>query len=220
MAPQKNLQKSSTKKTELKKAGIKKPLIKKQTKKSPLKKKLASKKATALAKKVGKSSAKKDTTRLNTTPNSSAERAARAAKRQAAKEDSITLGPMAKMARLDLDVLPKVDLVDLVSTSDGVADILAASGSQPLQVICLERVFGVSNTHNKMDAQRSFYELDLHLGTSGATIQDIMAASATLSATADSAGVDEEASVEVELDCRDVFSHQTSCSGDGRGPSW
>ena len=71
-----------------------------------------------------------------------------------------------------------------------------------------------------MDAQRSFYELDLHLGTSGATIQDIMAASATLSATADSAGVDEEASVEVELDCRDVFSHQTSCSGDGRGPSW
>ena len=220
MAPQKNLQKSSTKKTELKKAGIKKPLIKKQTKKSPLKKKLASKKATALAKKVGKSSAKKDTTRLNTTPNSSAERAARAAKRQAAKEDSITLGPMAKMARLDLDVLPKVDLVDLVSTSDGVADILAASGSQPLQVICLERVFGVSNTHNKMDAQRSFYELDLHLGNSGATIQDIMTASATLSATADSADVDEEALFEVELDCRDVSCHHILSSGDGRGLSW
>ena len=51
-----------------------------------------------------------------------------------------------------------------------------------------------------MDAQRSFYELDLHLGTSGATIQDIMAASATLSATADSADVVEEASVEVEID--------------------
>ena len=51
-----------------------------------------------------------------------------------------------------------------------------------------------------MDAQRSFYELDRHLGTSGATIQDIMAASATLSATADSADVDEEVSVEVELD--------------------
>ena len=57
-----------------------------------------------------------------------------------------------------------------------------------------------------MDAQRSFYELDLHLGTSGATIQDIMAASATLSATADSVDVDKEASVEVELDRRDVFS--------------
>ena len=134
MAPQK--------KTELKKAGIKKPLIKKQTKKSPLKKKLASKKATALAKKVGKScSAKKDSTRLNTTSNSSDERAARAAKRAAAKEDSITLGPKAKKARLGLDVFPKEDLVDLLSASDGVADILAASGSQPLQVICLERVF-------------------------------------------------------------------------------
>ena len=140
MAPQK--------KTELKKAGIKKPLIKKQTKKSPLKKKLASKKATALAKKVGKScSAKKDSTRLNTTSNSSDERAARAAKRAAANEDSITLGPKAKKARLGLDVFPKEDLVDLLSTSDGVADILAASGSQPLQVICLERVFAVSHTH-------------------------------------------------------------------------
>ena len=71
-----------------------------------------------------------------------------------------------------------------------------------------------------MDAQRSFYELDLHLGTSGASIQDIMAASATLSATADSADVDEEASVEVELDRRDVFSHQILSSGDGRGHSW
>ena len=71
-----------------------------------------------------------------------------------------------------------------------------------------------------MDAQRSFYELDRHLGTSGATIQDIMAASATLSATADSADVDEEASVEVELDRRDVFSHQILSSGDGRGHSW
>ena len=68
-----------------------------------------------------------------------------------------------------------------------------------------------------MDAQRSFYELDLHLGTSGATIQDIMAASATLSATAD---FDEEASVEVELDCRDVSCHQILSSGDGRGHSW
>ena len=71
-----------------------------------------------------------------------------------------------------------------------------------------------------MDAQRSFYELDVHLGTSGATIQDIMAASATLSATADSADVDEEALVQVELDRQDVFSHQTSSSGDGRGQSW
>ena len=139
--------KSSMKKTEPKKADVKKPLMKKPNKKSPLKKKLASKKATALAKKVGKSSAKKDSTRLNTTSNSSDERAARAAKRQAAKEDSITLGPMAKRARLDQDDFPKEDLVDLVSTSDGVAEILAASGSQPLQVICLERVSAVSHTH-------------------------------------------------------------------------
>ena len=207
---------SSTKKTEPKKADGKKPMAKKLTKKSPLKKKLAAKKATALAKKVGKSSAKKDT-RLNTTSKSCCERAARAAKRDAAKEDSITLGPKAKKARLGLDDFPKEDLVDLISTSDGVADIPAASGSQPLQVICLERVFAVSNTHNKMDAQRSFYELDLHLGTSGATIHDIMAASATLSATADFA---EEASVEVELDCRDVSCHQILSSGDGSGHSW
>ena len=143
--------KSSTKKTEPKKADVKKPLMKKPTKTSPLKKKLAAKKATALAKKVGKSSAKilgkMDSTRLNTTSKSSDERAARAAKRQAAKEDFIILGPKAKKARLGLDVFPKEDLVDLLSASDGVADILAASGSQPLQVICLERVFAVSHTH-------------------------------------------------------------------------
>lgn len=209
--------KSSTKKTEPKKADAKRPMTKKPTKTSPLKK-LASKKATALAKKVGKSSAKKDSTRLNTTSNSSDARAARAAKRQAAKEDSITLGPMAKRARLNLDVFPKEDLVDLLSASDGVADILAASGSQPLQVIFLERVFAVSHTHHKkMDAQMSFFELDLRLGTSGATIQDIMDASATLSATADFA---EEASVEVELDRRDVSCHQILSSGDGSGHSW
>ena len=89
-----------------------------------------------------------------------------------------------------------------------------------LQNCSLEIVFAVSNTHNKMDAQRSFYELDLHLGTSGATIQDIMAASTTLSATVDSADVGEEALFEVELDRRDVSGHQILSSGDGRGHSW
>ena len=94
------------------------------SKKIPLKMKVAAKKVTApqrtpLKKKVSekkksaKSSAKKDSSSSGlkrATSKSSDERAARAAKRNLAKEASITQEPRAKRARRDLDVLPKADL--------------------------------------------------------------------------------------------------------------
>ena len=114
-----------------------------------------------------------------------------------------------------------MNLVDLLSTSDGVAAILAASGSQLQQtgsnqvIISLGRVFAPQ--HIKVDEQRESYELDLRLGTSGATIKDIMAASVTGSLTADDACVNDEAPEEVKLD------RQSMCIfalGDGRGHAW
>ena len=114
-----------------------------------------------------------------------------------------------------------MDLVDLLSTSDGVVNILAASGRQLLQtgsnqvIISLGRVFAPQ--HIKVDEQRESYELDLRLGTSGATIKDIMAASVTESLTADDACVNEEAPEEVKLDRRSMC---IFALGDGRGLAW
>ena len=114
-----------------------------------------------------------------------------------------------------------MDLVDLLSTSDSIVDILAASGSQLQQtgsnqvIISLGRVFAPQ--HIKVDEQRESYELDLRLGTSGATIKDIMAASVTGSLTAGDACVNDEAPEEVKLD------RQSMCIfalGDGRGHAW
>ena len=74
--------------------------------KTPLKKKVSEKKS-------AKSSTKKDSSSSGlkwATSKSSDQRAARAAKRNLAKEASITHEPRAKRARKDLDVLSKVDL--------------------------------------------------------------------------------------------------------------
>ena len=74
---------------------------------TPLKKKVSEKKKSA------KSSAKEDSSSSGlrrATSKSSDQRAARAAKRNLAKEASITQKPRAKRARKDLDVLSKVDL--------------------------------------------------------------------------------------------------------------
>ena len=98
------------------------------SKKVPLKMKVAAKKVTAPQrtplkkkasekKKSGKSSAKKDSSSSGlkrVTSKSSDERAARAAKRNLAKEASITQEPRAKRARWDLDVLTKVDLAIII----------------------------------------------------------------------------------------------------------
>merc|ERR1711936_1084628 len=78
-------------------------------------------------------------------------------------------------ARLDLlkkvDDLPGLDLASLLSTSDGVADSAAASGSRPLGAGGVEV--------NLMNRQTAPYELDLQLGSS-ATIEEILAASSNL----------------------------------------
>ena len=101
------------------------------SKKIPLKMKVAAKKVTApqrtsLKKKVpekkksAKSSAKKDSSSSGlkrATSKSSDERAARAARRNLAKEASITQEPRAKRARQDLDDLTKVDLEEIIVNS-------------------------------------------------------------------------------------------------------
>ena len=84
-----------------------------------------------------RSSAKVETRGLKKAMKKSAvERAERASKRSALKEALNDQEPRAKKARLDLlkkvDDLPGLDLASLLSTSDGVADIAAASGSRPL----------------------------------------------------------------------------------------
>ena len=121
--------KSGPKKTNSKNATAKK-MMKKGSKAGALKEKTVSKMA-------GRSSAKRETRGFKKAMSKSAvERAERANKRSALKEALSDKEPRAKKARLDLlkkvDDLPGLDLASLLITSDGVADIAAASGSQPL----------------------------------------------------------------------------------------
>ena len=126
--------KSPNKKSEPKKADSKTATTKKMMndglKVGALKKKTVSKMA-------GRSSAKRETRGLKEAMCKSAvERAERAYKRSALKEALSDKEPRAKNARLVLlkkvDDLPGLELASLLSTSDGVADIAAASGSRPL----------------------------------------------------------------------------------------
>ena len=88
-----------------------------------------------VSKMANKSDARKDTKgSAKATSKSAVERAERAAKRSAVKEAQCDKVSRAKKARLDMvrDVLPGMDLVNLLSTSDGVADIIEVSGRPPL----------------------------------------------------------------------------------------
>ena len=109
-----------------------KKMMKKSSKVGALKKKTVSKMA-------GRSSAKRETRGFKKAMSKSAvERAERANKRSALKDKEALSDkePRAKRARLNLrkkvDDLPGLHLASLLSTSDGVADIAAASGSRPL----------------------------------------------------------------------------------------
>ena len=107
-----------------------KKMMKKGSKVGALKKKTVSKMA-------ARSSAKRETRGFKKAMDKSAvECAERANKRSALKEALSDTEPRAKKARLDLlkkvDDLPGLDLASLLSTSDGVADSAAASGSRPL----------------------------------------------------------------------------------------
>ena len=130
---------TSSEKSPNKKSGPKKADSKTETAKKMMKDGL---KVGALKKKtvstvVGRSSARRETRGLKKAMSKSAvERAERANKRSALKEALSDQEPRAKKARLDLlkkvDDLPGLDLASLLSTSDGVAGIAAASGSRPL----------------------------------------------------------------------------------------
>ena len=96
---------------------------------------LKAEKEKIVSKMANKSYARKDTMgSMKATSKSGVERAERAAKRSAVKEAQCDKVSRAKKARLDMakDVLPGIDLVNLLSTSDGVADIIEVSGRPPL----------------------------------------------------------------------------------------
>ena len=130
---------TSSKKSPNKKSGPRKANSKNATAKKMMKKgsKVGALKKKTVSKMAGRSSAKRETRGLKEAMSKSAvERAERANKRSALKEALSDKEPRAKKARLDLlkkvDDLPGLDLASLLSTSDGVADIAAASGSRPL----------------------------------------------------------------------------------------
>ena len=123
---------SSTTKSGPKRADPKKIAAKNMTKGHPGGK---AEKEKIVSKMANKSYAIKDTKRsTKATSKSGMERAERAAKRSAVKEAQCDKVSRAKKARLDMakDVLPGIDLVNLLSTSDGVADIIELSGGPPL----------------------------------------------------------------------------------------
>ena len=130
---------TSSEKSPNKKPGPKKMNSKNATAEKMMKKgsKVGALKKKTVSKMAGRSSAKRETRGLKKAMSKSAvERAERANKRSALKEALSDKEPRAKKARLDLlkkvDDLPGLDLASLLSTSDGVADIAAASGSRPL----------------------------------------------------------------------------------------
>ena len=109
-----------------------KKMMKKSSKVGALKKK-------TMSKMTARSSVKRETRGFKKAMSKSAvERAERANKRSALKDKEALSDkePRAKRARLNLrkkvDDLPGLHLASLLSTSDGVADIAAASGSRPL----------------------------------------------------------------------------------------
>ena len=127
------------KKSPNKTSGPKKTNSKNATAKKMMKKgsKVGALKKTTVSKMAGRSSAKRETRGLKKAMSKSAvERDARANKRSTLREALSDQEPRAKKARLDLlkkvDDLPGLDLASLLSTSDGVADIAAASASRPL----------------------------------------------------------------------------------------
>ena len=131
--------KTSSNKSPNKKSGPKKADSKTATAKKMMKKgsQVGALKKTIVSKMAGRSSSKRETRGLKKAMSKSAvERAERANKRSALKEALSDKEPRAKKARLDLlkkvDDLPGLDLASLLATSDGVADIAAASGSRPL----------------------------------------------------------------------------------------
>ena len=134
---------TSSNKSPNKKSGLKKTNSKNETAKQMMKKgsKVGALKKTTVSKMAGRRSSKRETRGLKKAMSMSAvERAERANKRankrSALKEALSDQEPRAKKARLDLlkkvDDLRGLDLASLLSTSDGVADIAAASGSRPL----------------------------------------------------------------------------------------
>ena len=136
---QANNARTSSKKSPNKKSGPKKTNSKNTTAKNMMKKgsQVEALKKKTVSKMAGRSSAKRETRGLKMAMSQSAlERAERANKRSALKEALSDQEPRAKKARLDLlkkvDDLPGLDLASLLATSDGVADIAAASGSRPL----------------------------------------------------------------------------------------
>ena len=122
MAPQ---QKKNSKKMspQTKKTAPKKTVPKKSATKKPAPKKAA------LKKKVGESVAKENAqSKKMAFLKSSEERTARASRRGLAKDAPAAEEPQPKRARLD----GSSDLVNLLTTSAGVLDIFAASGSRTL----------------------------------------------------------------------------------------
>ena len=122
MAPQ---QKKNSKKMspQTKKTAPKKTVPKKSATKMPAPKKAA------LKKKVGESVAKENAqSKKMAFLKSSEERTARASRRGLAKDAPAAEEPQPKRARLD----GSSDLVNLLTTSAGVLDIFAASGSRTL----------------------------------------------------------------------------------------
>ena len=97
-------------------------------------KKMSSKMISSKKKTVPKNTASKmQAAKRSSLKKSSKDRAARAARRSLAKDEAATANnqqPERKKARLD-DASPD-DLVNLLTTSAGVLDIFAASGSRPL----------------------------------------------------------------------------------------
>ena len=123
MSPQKK--KTAPKKTVPKKSATKKPAPKKA----------------ALKKKVGESVAKENAqSKKMAFLKSSEERTARASRRGLAKDAPAAEEPQPKRARLD----GSSDLVNLLTTSAGVLNIFAASGSRPLpKIIHLDDVLAM-----------------------------------------------------------------------------
>ena len=160
---------SPKKKTVPKNAASKMPAAKK----SALKKKIAIKRAVKDVKSMGK----KDARAIS---KSSEERAARAARRSLTKDAATADNqPERKKARLD-DAAP--DLVNLLATSAGVLDILAASGSRPTTKEVHKDIFldFQVDEHSKVTMKDgAAYELDHLLGASpgSSSVLDIMSAS-------------------------------------------
>ena len=136
----KKVQAKNSRTSSEKKSGPKKMNSKNETTAKKMMKagsKVGALKKTTVSEMAGRSSAKRETRGLKKAMSKSAvERAERANKRSALKEALSDQEPRAKKARLDLlkkvDDLPGLDLASLLSTSDGVADIAAASASRPL----------------------------------------------------------------------------------------